>query len=141
MNVVERLVAALDVQHGRKPDKVPNYLVSLRPSFMKVVDDNVEIEEDDILYDPPHDLTIAKAIGAESIKCGPHFHVGKKIRMPIDYLLSNQIPEKEWNLYSIDPFGIILKKNLSTPEEFSTWYIDGYLTTEEKLNKWLPYLE
>ncbi|MFX0098142.1 MAG: uroporphyrinogen decarboxylase family protein [Candidatus Hodarchaeota archaeon] len=141
MNVYERLFAALSVAQGKRPDKVPNHFVSMRPLFMRIVEENLEIKDEDEVWDGPYDLTIAKVIGAESIKCGPGFTNHPMVKMPEDYLVEKNIPREEWPSYAINAWGMIHKREVKLKDEFSNWYIDGIITDNEKFNQFKPLME
>jgi hypothetical protein len=118
MNVYDRIVAALEVSKGRIPDKVPNHFVSLRTK-----------------------LTIAKAIGAESLKCGPGLTNYPSVQVPDDWFDRNHVPQSERSLYGIGGSGGISKRDPRHEGEFDSWYLDGYITDEAIFNKMRPYME
>src|SRR5512139_2752606 len=101
MNVHERIVAALEVGKGRIPDKVPNHFVSLRTKFIKTVEERLDIKDEDVVFDGGFDLTIAKAIGAESLKCGPGLtnYPSIAVRIPDWWFERNKVPAAERHLY------------------------------------------
>src|SRR5512137_1915537 len=99
MNVHERIVAALEVGKGRIPDKVPNHFVSLRTKFIKIAEERLNITEEDVVFDGGFDLTIAKAIGAESLKCGPGLINHPSVHIPGWWFDRNKVPDSERHLY------------------------------------------
>jgi hypothetical protein len=141
MNVHERIVAALEVGKGRIPDKVPNHFVSLRTKFIKIVEERLEIKEEDVVFDGGFDLTIAKAIGAESLKCGPGLVNYPSVRIPDWWFERNKVPLAERHLYGTGVSGSITKHDPSRAEEFDAWYVDGWITGEEELERVRPLME
>nr|MDO8113718.1 uroporphyrinogen decarboxylase family protein [Candidatus Sigynarchaeota archaeon] len=140
MNVYERLFAALDVAHGRVPDKVPNHFVSLRPGFAKNVENSIELKDEDIVFESGFDLTIAKAIGAESLKCGPSLTGYTSIPFPTDYFDGKNIPASDRGSYHVGIYGEITKQDTRATDEFDSWYMDGCITDEAKFEAWKPYM-
>ncbi len=140
MDVKERIVAALEVGKGRIPDKVPNHFVSLRTNFIKTVEERLDIKEEDVVFDGGFDLTIAKAIGAESLKCGPGLVNYPAVRIPEWWFERNKVPPAERHLYGTGASGGITKRDPSRADEFDAWYVDGWITGEEELERARPLL-
>nr|MDO8084011.1 uroporphyrinogen decarboxylase family protein [Candidatus Sigynarchaeum springense] len=141
MNVKERIVAALEVGKGRMPDKVPNHFVSLRTNFMKIVEKQLEIKEENVVFDGGFDLTIAKAIGAESLKCGPGLVNYPPVKVPDWWFERNNIPLAERHLYGTGISGNITKRDPSREGEFDAWYVDGWITSEGDLTRMKGLME
>ncbi|MBN2152733.1 MAG: hypothetical protein JW839_14875 [Candidatus Lokiarchaeota archaeon] len=135
MDVRERIVAALEVARGRMPDKVPNHFVSLRTKFIKIVEERLDIGEGDVVFDGGFDLTIAKAIGAESLKCGPGLVNYPAVRVPDSWFDRNKIQAAERHLYHTGCTGAITRREPARADEFDAWYVDGWVTNEDELER------
>jgi hypothetical protein len=141
MNVHERIVAALEVGKGRIPDKVPNHFVSLRTKFIKIAEERLDIKEEDVVFDGGFDLTIAKAIGAESLKCGPGLVNYPSAHVPDWWFERNKIPDPERHLYGTGAAGGITKHDPRHSDEFDSWYVDGWIVDDEALEKARPGMQ
>jgi uroporphyrinogen decarboxylase len=62
-----------------------------------------------------------------------------KLDLPQDYI--DEHPNLDSSIHHIDPFGMISQWADNQEEGLHSWYVDGYLTTPERFESWLPVLK